>query len=185
MNSRLRANLRWMFWVSGVTWRQGALVPVTHSYFFFTNHFLNNARQFSFTEVDVTLQPSRVISLIHIWQSWNRIKEPRSSDDPLSLVCFPFFFRLLHPILEGYESAPSICYSPRLLLLLPPLPPSLPPLPQTPGAWSDEDGIKLITAFRKTTGKNSAFRTPGGRSPWSSLWQDDIIGLPPNSHRSQ
>lgn len=69
-------------------------------------------------------------------------------------------------------------------LLLPP-PPSLPPLACTPGAQSDEDGIKLITAFRKTTGKNSAFRTPGGRSPWSSLWQDDIIGPPPNSHRSQ
>lgn len=66
MISRLRANLRWMFWVGGVTRRRGALVPVTHSHSFFTNHFLNNAGQFSFTEVDVTLQLSRVISLIHI-----------------------------------------------------------------------------------------------------------------------
>ncbi len=50
-------------------------------------------------------------------------------------------------------------------------PPSFPPFLLRPlGAGSDEDGIKLITAFRKTTGKNSAFRTPGGRSPWSSLY---------------
>lgn len=71
-----------------------------------------------------------------------------------------------------------------LLLRPPPLPPRS-VLARTLRAQSDEDGIKLITAFRKTTGKNSTFRTPGGRSPWSSLWQDDIIGPPPNSHRSQ
>lgn len=64
-------------------------------------------------------------------------------------------------------------------------PPSIFHHPHHPEAGSDEDGIKLITAFRKTTGKNSALWTPGGRSCRSSLWQDDIIGCLPISHRSQ
>lgn len=114
----------------------------------------------------VTSLHSSMITLIHVSENLNKRERIPTASTVLALpLCFFCVFYLMRaPARFGNERQKHpvvFLFSPSLFIT----------------HWrSDEGGIKVIAAFRKTTGKNSAFRTPGGRSPWSSLRRGDIIG---------
>lgn len=118
------------------------------------------------------LKPTSFTSVIMLKFYLGRLLWPHSI--PKQLPIFTFYnvtkgSQQLGPfrapfLLSLYFVASHFGRVPRTLSILC-IPSSIIHHPHYPGAGSDEDGIKLITAFRKTTGKNSAFQTPGGRSP--------------------